>query len=280
MEQNEHRTGKPRLVPITMGSPRFRTAEVGGLSLTHAWFPAGAMLHPHEHERPVLAVMLTGSFELSISGRWRDCEPDTVFSEPAGERHANRIGTGGAEVMVVQPSPTMQLPGACLRLLHRPVNFRHGQMAALGRRLRGELASGDSLAELGMEGIALEMLALASRQREADRAGNAPPEWLGRVVQVIHDRYLDNLSIEDVAREADVHPAHVARVFRSHYHVPLATYMRRLRLDWAAARLLENDVPLATLALRAGFADQSHFTRAFRRHTGLTPGRFRRVRGR
>ena len=51
--------------------------------------------------------------------------------------------------------------------------------------------------------------------------------------------------------------------------------MRRLRLDWAAAQLADSDVTLAQLAAEAGFVDQSHFTRAFKRHTGLTPGRYR-----
>jgi AraC family transcriptional regulator len=47
-----------------------------------------------------------------------------------------------------------------------------------------------------------------------------------------------------------------------------------LRLEWAAARLSE-ERSLAQIALEAGFADQSHFTRAFRRHFGVTPGRYR-----
>jgi AraC family transcriptional regulator len=36
------------------------------------------------------------------------------------------------------------------------------------------------------------------------------------------------------------------------------------------------DVPLAEIALAAGFADQSHFTKTFRRSRGLTPGEYRR----
>jgi AraC-like DNA-binding protein len=57
-------------------------------------------------------------------------------------------------------------------------------------------------------------------------------------------------------------------------------YVRRLRLDWATAQLAATDTPLAVLAAEAGFADQSHFTRAFKGYAGLTPGKYRRfVRG-
>jgi AraC family transcriptional regulator len=51
-------------------------------------------------------------------------------------------------------------------------------------------------------------------------------------------------------------------------------YSRRLRLEWAAAQLTEQR-SLAQIAVEAGFAGQSHFTRAFRRHFGVTPGRYR-----
>jgi AraC family transcriptional regulator len=74
-----------------------------------------------------------------------------------------------------------------------------------------------------------------------------------------------------------VHPVYLARSFRERYGVSVGEYVRRLRLDWAAAQLSATETPVATVAAEAGFADQSHFTRAFKRHMGLTPGRYRRV---
>ena len=84
----------------------------------------------------------------------------------------------------------------------------------------------------------------------------------------------------DLAASAGVHPDHLARAFRLRFGVPLGTYVRRLRLDWAAGQLSGGgDVAIVHIALNAGFADQSHFTRAFKRHTGLTPAEYRRVFG-
>jgi AraC family transcriptional regulator len=57
--------------------------------------------------------------------------------------------------------------------------------------------------------------------------------------------------------------------------VSVGDYVRRLRLEWAANELATSELPLADVAIGAGFVDQSHFTRAFKRHTGVTPGRFR-----
>jgi AraC family transcriptional regulator len=81
----------------------------------------------------------------------------------------------------------------------------------------------------------------------------------------------------EVAAAAGVHPVHLARVFRKQFGMTVGEYQRRLRLAWAGKELLRGDTDLATLALEAGFADQSHFTRAFRWMTGMTPGELRRV---
>jgi len=78
----------------------------------------------------------------------------------------------------------------------------------------------------------------------------------------------------------EVHPAHLARAFRAHFRMSMGPYVRRLRLDWAAGELARSDLPLAAVALAAGFADQSHFTRTFKRYLGVTPNVYRRTRGR
>jgi AraC-like DNA-binding protein len=71
---------------------------------------------------------------------------------------------------------------------------------------------------------------------------------------------------------------HLARVFRDRLHTSVGGYVRMLRLQWAAHRIIETDDSIADIALEGGFADQSHFTRRFREHTGLTPGQYRRRR--
>ena len=122
----------------------------------------------------------------------------------------------------------------------------------------------------------LEILVVLGRvAREAERA---PPPWLLRAREVVHAGFREPLRIADLAREADVHPGHLARAFRQHFRMTLGSYVRNLRLEWVAARLLSSEEPLASLALAAGFADQSHLTRAFKRYSGLTPRAYRRIR--
>jgi AraC family transcriptional regulator len=91
----------------------------------------------------------------------------------------------------------------------------------------------------------------------------------------LHDRFRENLRLADIAAEVGVHPVHLARVFRLSYGAPVGSYARGLRLTWAAGRLRDSGDGIAQIALEAGFFDQSHFTRAFKRHFGMTPLAYR-----
>jgi AraC family transcriptional regulator len=75
---------------------------------------------------------------------------------------------------------------------------------------------------------------------------------------------------------AQVHPAHLARVFRRHFGSSPGGYVRRLRIERAQVALATTDEPIAAIALSAGFASQAHFTHAFHRMVGIPPGTYRR----
>ena len=65
--------------------------------------------------------------------------------------------------------------------------------------------------------------------------------------------------------------------FKALYGVPVASYLRGLRMDTAARLLQESDLPVAEIAHRVGYEDPSRFAAAFRRHTGRRPTELRRV---
>jgi len=72
-------------------------------------------------------------------------------------------------------------------------------------------------------------------------------------------------------------PYHFARLFRRTVGVPPHQYVLRRRVERAKELLLTGRLGLSEVALAAGFSDQSHLTRVFRRAVGLTPARFRRA---
>lgn len=269
-------------VPVTMGSPEFTTLQAGPFELTRAWFAAGDVLARHIHGKATFGIMLRGSFDLGFASgalkkRDYECPAGTIFTEPAGETHGNRIGSKGAEVMVVQldPSSGHEAIEPFRPLLTDRINhFRHAAISVNARRLAREVRDPDGLSELSGEALALDMLVQAARLRRADARDF--PSWLDRAEEYVRAHFRETLTIADVAEAAGVHPAHLATVFRERHDVPLGEFIRRLRLEWAVARLETTEDSISSIAFAAGYADQSHLTRAVKKCTGMPPGAYRR----
>ena len=259
-----------------MGTPRFRTADHGGFQFTDAWFPPGLELAPHEHERTVVAVTLQGHWDSVMQRRPYTCAAASVLVEPAGERHANHFASG-THVLILQPEAARcDGLGAAGRLLHRATRFRSDGVAALARRAQLELERPDAASPLCLEGLSLEIVATACRVAEPGQRGDTPPRWLATAVEYLHAHCMDRVTVTNLAAALDLHPAQLARVFRRHQRVSIGAYVRGLRLQWAIERLTRSAEPISDIAIGAGFADQSHFTRLCVRHTGRTPAQFRR----
>jgi AraC family transcriptional regulator len=91
----------------------------------------------------------------------------------------------------------------------------------------------------------------------------------------IHERFTENLTLEQIASEVGVHPVHLASVFRQKYHCTVGEYIRELRIEYACREITKGEKPLVTIALEAGFANQGHFSGNFKRLTGFTPTSYR-----
>jgi AraC-like DNA-binding protein len=81
--------------------------------------------------------------------------------------------------------------------------------------------------------------------------------------------------LEELARAAGMSRTSFAVYFREVAGIPPLTYLAEWRMQSARQRLLEEDVPVATLAEALGYASESAFSNAFKRHTGLAPKRYR-----
>ncbi|WP_408888892.1 helix-turn-helix transcriptional regulator [Myxococcus faecalis] len=86
------------------------------------------------------------------------------------------------------------------------------------------------------------------------------------------------VSVETLAASAGVSPFHACRVFRNVTGTGIHQHLQEVRLRHALALLLDTRLPLADVALEAGFANQGHLGNAFRRRYGQTPGAARRTR--
>jgi AraC-like DNA-binding protein len=94
-----------------------------------------------------------------------------------------------------------------------------------------------------------------------------------RVVAVMNDRLVEDLSVTELASVAGMSEFHFIRAFRKELGLPPHAYLTQLRLR-AAQGLLRERRSLADAALGAGFYDQSHLTKHFKRTYGITPAQY------
>jgi AraC family transcriptional regulator len=245
------------------------SADVNGFTVAELCFPAGYVQTAFEPEQPYLALVLDGSLEKSFGSRRIGLSRGRGLTMPVGATHCARFGTDGARIAIVKLRDASKPSGGCF---DRLLQVGGPRLAWLASRLVDELRASDAAAPLAAEGFALELLAATSRET---RPGRRAPAWLREAEALLRDRSGECVRLGELAEAVAVHPAYLARAFRARYGTSVGEYGRRLRLERAASELARTDAPLAAIASEAGFADQSHFTRLFRRHLGTTPARYR-----
>ena len=125
--------------------------------------------------------------------------------------------------------------------------------------------------------------AIVARLRELDGGRKRPlthrlPDYaLSRVIDFLHARLAENVSVADLASIAGLSPAHFSTLFRNSVGEPPHRYHTRLRVE-RARQLIEQGVTPSDAAIQVGFFDQSHLARHMRRLIGATPAKLRQRR--
>ncbi len=111
--------------------------------------------------------------------------------------------------------------------------------------------------------------------RTEPATGQTHLEALNRVAVHIQGHLDGALSLDELAVVARFSPFHFHRLFQAYMGETVHSYVRRLRLERAAARLISGTDPITDIALAAGYDTPAAFTRAFRQLFGRTPTSFR-----
>jgi AraC family transcriptional regulator len=254
-----------------------RVSKVPGLTCWETAYAPDQDRPAHAHLNTSINPVLQGALAESCNGRSLTIASGTVFFIPAGQVHANRILGAGARCFEMRLDPRwLQRLEGCSSALAAPAYLPGGPLSGLALRLCHEARQTDAASALVMEGLALELLGEIARCR-TPASGRRPPRWLLQARDLLRERFAESLTLEEIAGAVGVHPVHLATAFREQYGRTVGDTVRRLPIEFACRAIARTQTPLTEIALDAGFANQSHFTRVFKRLTGITPAGYRRA---
>lgn len=248
--------------------PRLIIKRFSGAFVSRVIDRANAKVPEHAHDWPIVSVFVFGAYDNHTEmGGLHICSPSAVFYR-AGAAHRNEVSTEGFEQIEIEFDPAwLGQGGIPCSPVHRWIG---GRPAAEAR----------SLAQLCCREFTEEAL-LAGLRRLFEEADAAAPRaragWVGSI-----DRRLKEdatLRVADLAHEFKRHPSWLGTAYKWTTGEGIPQAAARFRLERAAHLLRETELPYAQVACDAGFCDQSHMNRTFRRVLGRTPSAVRGDRG-
>jgi len=241
---------------------------------------AGTVIPPHAHETTNIGVCVRGSFLETVGRRPVTMTPATLVVRPAGEVHENRFASDARYIVVeMQPGAVARFR-AMTDVLDRASTRDSAFVTTTVQRLDRELRQPDVVSPLVVESLVYELVADAHRASASRReALRHRPDWLARAIEMLDGEHPGTgfAGLGALAARVDVHAAQLARAFRRELGCSVGEYVRARNLAEAARLLRTSRLDLVEVAHAVGYSDQSHFSTAFRRQFGVTPGHYRRT---
>lgn len=262
----------------------YRSASIPGLEALSCC--TDFSFEAHMHSGAVLWLNRSGGERFSVRGGSEVLQPGCLSLIEAGVVHANQpCGSGPRDLRSLYLDDSFFVDMA--RRFELP-SLRTPQCTRVfaDARLWGETAALHQAIMNNAEPLVVEQQALQTFARllvhcrvlpdlAQDAKRNRP--GLQRMIDFIRERHRDKVTLEDLAGVGRCSEMHVLRQFKVGMGMTPHRYLTQVRLE-QARRLIGAGLPLADAALQAGFADQSHLTRNFRRRYGVTPATYRKQR--
>lgn len=226
----------------------------------------------HTHDAWTLLLIDRGAVRYALDGGEHIAAPATLSILPPDIPHDGRSAIAGEPFR----KRVLYLDVAWLprRLDAAAASEPDLDRAAAGaaRRVHAALASpGDEFA--AESELALLRARVLAHLRAGSGAVRRDDPLARRLRAVLDDRFAERLTVAELGEQLHAHPSHLIRAFSRAYGISPHRYVTGRRVD-LARRLLVSGARPAEAAASAGFHDQAHLTRHFRRVLGATPAAF------
>ena len=220
-------------------------------------------IEPHVHEDAHLIFVLEGNYITSAEGVPPVTAAPILVDNPAGTAHRDRFYGPTGRFLAINIAPHLSREGVA-RVSRHPADL--ARMIEVIEEL-----------EFGAATVTLDEVTLALLRHDEGTPGSHMPPWTMRAYEKVMEESPEAMTLAELASEADVHPVHLARVFRRSFGRTAGQLLRDRQFERACERLQLGRQSLAEISLDLGFCDQAHFSRFFTRRAGYSPARYRRA---
>ena len=249
--------------------------KIGSFVFVNHHYPKLAERARHSHPWLHLTMVREGQYCRRLGQRTDDYEAGSLTFLQTNDSHTDSYAPGSKCLHVVIPSDVEQRLTRDFGIQGTAGQISPSLSARFSVALEREFRSTDSESPLIVEALLFDIVSrhlITIRDRSSAR-----PSWLGLLLDYLDDSFEQEWSLQSMAAEIGVHPVYLCRTFSEHFDCTLGEYIRKQRVLRGWQLLAIGDGTLAEVASQSGFADQSHFTRAFKKQFGTTPGKWRRA---
>lgn len=253
-----------------------RTFYLNGIILTDTVSEAQEHVDWHYHENAFLTLILQGR---SIEGNKNenyDCPAGNLLFHGEGEPHYNVKIDGDTQ------SFNIEFENNCFDDFAFDINALHGifsienpDIKILLYKVFRETKICDPFTLASIQMTLFEIFGQILRVKRAEQ--NARPFWVKKLKEILRDSYAEKLSLLNLSEELNIHPVHLSRDFRKHFHCTLGEYVRKVRVEKSLSFMPDKNRSLTEISFECGFADQSHFLRCFKQIIGINPSAYRKL---
>lgn len=238
---------------------------LSGITLGSTTYPESWRQIPmHFHQNPHISLLLSGHHLEKRKGKEFCRKPGDVLFCRAGESHQFISGTSAQNVNIELDQDFLKQYEISENQIERALNQVDVKLKIL--KMFHELTIQGKEMESSIQMLLLDLL-----HREKKEISSSPPPWLDTLLILMHESWMEALTLEELSLQLGVHPVSISKYFTKFLGCTFGEYRRKLKVSKSLEFIKNSQFKLTEIAYQAGFADQSHFSRSFKSLVGFTP---------
>lgn len=246
-----------------------KSINMHNLILSETSYAPGVQIPHHYHKNFYICYVVEGSYQEYFYNKKIDCIVGDIIIHPNAFEHANAFSKKKGRCFNIEITD-----GGNEKFQLADINYQNLKYSTLHtsvEKIYSEFKFSDVFSSVIIEGLVLETIGNLGRLTKS-----IGPYWLKKVQRIVLETN-GSVSLSDVADQLNISASHLAREFKKTNGITFGEYVRKTRIQQACNQLKNSKADILEIALEYGFADQSHFTRTFKKVMNITPLQFKNM---